>query len=86
MDCTDGNRVHRFGRSVVDGYPALECAKRIALGSGVVNGALGELGMSAFFQHVVAATPRHDRLIILAAVAGSTLLLLMAVAAQLMGS
>jgi hypothetical protein len=42
--------------------------------------------MSALLHNVVAATPRHDRQIILAAIAGSTLLLLMAVAAQLIAA
>jgi hypothetical protein len=41
--------------------------------------------MSALL-HLVKATPRHDRQIMMVAIAGSTLLLLMALAAQLIGS
>jgi hypothetical protein len=42
--------------------------------------------MRAFLYGLIEATPRHDRQIMRAAIAGTTLLLLMAVAAQLMGS
>jgi len=41
--------------------------------------------MSAFL-HLVEAMPRHDRQIMMVAIAGSTLLLLMAIAVQLIGS
>jgi len=45
MDCTGGIRVKRLGQRAVDGQPPLECAQRVALGSGMVNGVPGGCGM-----------------------------------------